>query len=109
MTRPFPNNQVGVGIVGKEAFVTILPGLSPEEVKVLNWAGTLNDPDEAKEVDETGGIVGIEQAGSMEERITAATRKAVEIARTINALKLREEIMVVSAQPVDLTEKVNAT
>lgn len=79
MTSFLPNNnQVGVGIVGKEAFVTVVTGLSEKEVEVLQWAGALTDTDEAVEIDETGGIVAVRQADSLEESVAEATRKALK-------------------------------
>jgi hypothetical protein len=105
MTQVDLGSRVGVGVIGKEAFVTVIPPLSDEEIEVMMWAGAIGSADEVRRVDESAGIVGLEEPGdTLEESVHRATQKAGQIAHVFSAYQLREEVTIFSLRSVDLTD-----
>ncbi len=84
-----------------EAFATVMPALSEEEIQVLEWAG-ITQSDQVQKLDETCDIVGVEpQPDTLKAAVGVATLIAAQIAMVFNAYKIRDELTIVSAVPVD--------
>lgn len=101
-------SRVGVGMLDDEVFVTVIPPLSDREVDFLVWAD-IATAEEVFAVDESAGIVGMTdqpEGSSKEERISETTRKAARIAQALNQSGLREDVTIISPQPVDFTGRL---